>query len=90
MNKKEIWKEIELYIRTDKKNNPYWPDHAAAQAGKVTGECGKLIDAAMNMKYENKEMQPVYRNLMEYYAIRTAALSIRLLENLKEKANSES
>lgn len=91
MNRKQIWHSIELYIRSDKKDNPSWPDHAAAQAGKVVAEAGNLMNAAMNMKYQAKDRQGLYLNLMEYSAIRTAALAIRFLENLKaiEHAKTE-
>lgn len=82
-NRNQIWQDIELAIRADKRNHPSWPDHAAAQAGKVTVPCGKLATAAMDYKYGPVDHQKINHEMMRQYAIDTAAAAIRFLENLK-------
>jgi hypothetical protein len=83
MNRNEITPAIELSIRADKKNHPYWPEHAAAQAGRVCEASGRLMAASMQYKYNSDQTDEVYKKLMEEAAVSTIAMAYRFLENLK-------
>lgn len=85
-NRNEIWQAIELAIRADKKNNTAWPDHPAAQAGKVCGQSGRLMNVCLDIKYHKSSSEMILEVQQQYIkeeAIKTAAMAIRFLENLK-------
>lgn len=85
-NRSQIWQDIELAIRADKKSHPNWPDHAAAQAGKVCKEAGLLMRDSLDHKYDksNSDLIKEAKLLrMKESAVKTAAMAIRFLENLK-------
>ena len=93
MHNKEIFSSIELEMRKIKKETPSWPDHVAAQAGYVVSEAGSLVSAALSHKYNQKlyvefeYTKGISVDVMKRSAVRTAAMAIRFLENLKEKQN---
>ena len=86
MNRNQIWQSIELELRKAKRQHPNWPDHIAAQAGIVNNRSGKLMDLALQMKYnkdKSKKTKDHFRNRIEAEAIKVAVTAIRFLENLK-------
>jgi hypothetical protein len=84
MNRKKIWQAIEIDLRAEKRVSPNYPDHVAAQAGKVNVEAGNLMFNCMEYKYsKGKELKAHRKKEMEKSAIRTAVEAIRFLENLK-------
>lgn len=84
MHNKEIFTAIELEMRKIKKETPSWPDHVAAQAGYVASESGNLMFYALKSKYGKNEFHGKFvTEFMKQHAIRTAAMAIRFLENLK-------
>lgn len=86
MNKTEIWQAIEAEMKMEKKLHPNWPDHAAAQAGRVTEASGSLIHECMAFKYNQKTtemMDEIRKERMKSAAIKTAVTALRFLENLK-------
>lgn len=85
MKHNQIWQEIEIELRADKRVNPNYPDHVAAQAGKVSAEAGRLMEAALSLKYHhgNKSVTDYQVKKMRRAAVRSAAMAIRFLENLK-------
>lgn len=86
MQNKEILNSIEMEMRKIKKENASWPDHVAAQAGYVANEAGNLVWACLQQKYNHKGyMEGDTLNMMKTSAVRTAAMAIRFLENLKEQ-----
>lgn len=85
MKKSEIWHAIAVEMKADKSNNPSFPDHAAGMAGKVVAPAGELMKHAMDFKYGAADYEAVNAKLMEYAAIKTAAMAIRFLENLKQQ-----
>jgi len=86
MNKQDIILAIDRQMRLDRKSCPNFPEHAAGQAGKVVVEAGKILEAAMNFKYDG--VDPLFTGLqMQSAAIKTAAQAIRLLMemNIRQK-----
>lgn len=85
MKHNQIWQEIEIELRADKRINPNYPDHVAAQAGKVSAQAGRLMESALSYKYHHgkKAVTDYQVKKMRKAAIRTAASAIRFLENLK-------
>lgn len=86
MKRNEIWQNVETALRADKRNNSSFPDHAAAQAGKVVVKAGKLMSLCMEYKYTPEELRlsdEVLMQQMQDVAINTIVQSIRFLENLK-------
>ena len=81
-----MWQSVELALRSDKKNNKAFPDHVAAQAGKVTRAAGRLMGNAIASKYTKTKKQnnpEMWRMKMKHDAIQTIVQTIRFLENLK-------
>ena len=85
MKRNLIWQEIESVLKADKRINPNFPDHVAAQAGKVTAEAGRLMEASLGYKYHhgNDAVSAYQLKKMRKSAVSTAAMAIRFLENLK-------
>jgi hypothetical protein len=83
MNRNEITPAIELAIREDKRDHPYWPDHAAGQAGRVCAASGKLMTECMDYKYKGDLEAEIHLERMQEAAIYTIAMAYRFLENLK-------
>lgn len=52
MKNQNIWEAVEAELKRAKKKHPNWPDHIAAQAGIVSEECGELMQACLQYKYE--------------------------------------
>jgi hypothetical protein len=86
MKRNEIWQKVETALRADKRNKPSFPDHPAAQAGKVVVKAGKLMSLCMEYKYTPQEYRlsdEVVKQQMQDVAINTIVQAIRFLENLK-------
>lgn len=86
MDRNQIWQLIGLELKKAKKKHPSWPTHIVAKAGIVNEECGELIRACVNLKYEAKtpEDRIKWHEEIEKEAIQVAATAIRFLENLKQ------
>jgi hypothetical protein len=86
MQRNDIWLEIDIAMRQDKKQNANWPDHAAAQAGKVVCASGKLMKECMLKKYHaatNESEIAMQDEMIKRAAVDSAVQAIRFLENLK-------
>lgn len=86
MKRNQIWQDIELELRKEKKRHPNYPDHVAAQAGIVCRESGELMNACLDFKYERKEMNAFHlqqKDAIKDAAIQTVVSAIRFLENFK-------
>lgn len=85
MHKKDIWPAIELELRKAKKEHPNWPDHVVAQAALVVEPAGNLTALSLLKKYGPKPaQQDALKNDLQSQAIRTAAMAILFLENMRE------
>lgn len=85
MKRPSIVDEILIEFNRVKKNNPSWPDHPAAQAGRVTNKAGVLMHKALKWKYERKKSsdgQNEQTEGMRRAAIHTVIEALRFLENL--------
>jgi len=88
MKHQSIITQIMTAHRFDKKENPSWPDHPAAQAGKVSIEVGELMQAANDFKYhrgKEKDEQADQIRKMRKEAIEVAVKAIRFLESWEDK-----
>lgn len=85
-NKVSTWRRINRAVIADKKNNPSWPNHVVAQAGKVAAAAGDIINESLVLKYE-KERPPDDHMIaeLEAAAINTIVQAFRFLENIKSK-----
>ena len=81
MNNKKILEGIEIELRRIKKRQKNFPDHLCAQAGSVTNEAANLMQAALINKYSE---QFVNTQELIIYALRTAAMAIRFVENISK------
>lgn len=87
MKRNQIWQAIELELREAKRRFPNWPDHIAAQAGIVNNRSGKVMDLSLQIKYQKDKTDKTkkdFKERIEKEAVKTAAMAIRFLENLKE------
>lgn len=79
----ETWQLIQSAIQQDKKNYN-WPDHLAAQAGRVCETTGELMKNSLHAKYSrkaNEKVSKVQVDRMRLAAAKVAARAIRFLEN---------
>jgi hypothetical protein len=86
MKRKEIWENVEVALRADKKNHPSFPEHVAAMAGKIVSKTGTLMKLSMEYKYTPEQYRlsdEVMKQQMKDVAVHTIVQSIRFLENLK-------
>lgn len=83
-NKVSVFRRINNAVKQDRLNNPTWPDHAVAQAGKVTAASGKLTQAALDYKYNKTEIPEECVDRMQEAAINTIVQAFRFLENLNK------
>ena len=91
MNRANIWHDIELALREEKKSRANWPDHIAAQAGIVSEQSGSLMHASLHWKYERSEsteLEKMQIAQIKIEALKVAVTAIRFLENLKESNDS--
>lgn len=82
----ELWLQIDKAYKQDKKAHPNWPDHPAAQAGRVVEASGGLMKVSMEWKYRrdaNEVVQDVQKDRMQEKAIETVVTALRFLDNLK-------
>lgn len=84
MDKQEIWKAVEIEMRSAKRKHPSWPDHIVAQGAIVAEEAGELLRECLQIKYERPSDllgQEKQRDNMRREAIQTIVTAIRFLEN---------
>lgn len=75
----EILISISKELDSAKAKHPHWPEDIIHAAAIVAEESGELIRAALQFKYENKNLFET-----EKEAIQTAAMAIRFLEGLNK------
>lgn len=85
MKSQGIISQIMTAYRFDKKHSPSWPDHPAAQAGKVNIEAGELMKAADDFKYQKGLEKVKLKAKMKKEAIEVIVKAIRCLESWEEK-----
>lgn len=79
----EIWQLIQSAAQADKKAYN-WPDHIAAQAGRITEATGELMKESLHFKYSrkaNESVNQVQVERMKRAAAKVAARALRFLEN---------
>jgi hypothetical protein len=83
MNRNDIWQKFEAALKFEKKTSPYWPDHLAGGAGKISASSGEVTAMAIGLKYGYGITEEELKDNMENAAIRTMVNAYRFLENIK-------
>jgi hypothetical protein len=76
-NTKHILVAISTELKRAEKKHPVWPTDLIHQAAIVGEESGELLQATINHKYENGNIESIWKE-----SIQTGATCVRLLNSM--------